>query len=66
MMIALIKAIIGVSIILGGWLWVQNRWRIVTGAASDVDVLAGRIGCHGCGCKMHCENLPTHDPTHDG
>ncbi len=32
MIVAFIKAVIGISVILGGWLTVQTVWRYVTGA----------------------------------
>ncbi len=56
MTIALIKATIGICIILVGWLLVQRRWRSVVGVSDEEDALAGRLGCHGCGCKSPCED----------
>lgn len=51
-----IKAAIGISVILGGWLAVQVAWRKVCGSAPDEDALAGRLGCHGCDCHRQCKN----------
>ncbi len=55
MIVAFIKAVISVSVILGGWLAVQRAWRYATGASPDEDALAGRIGCRGCDCWSQCE-----------
>ncbi len=44
--------IAGIVILSVGWIGVQNRWRRTFPEAftdsSDPDVLAGRMGCHGC------------------
>jgi hypothetical protein len=56
MMLALLKAVIGVSAILCGWLSVQMLWRWSTGVSPSQDALAGRLGCHGCGCHDRCKN----------
>jgi len=53
---AWLKAVIGVSAILCGWLTVQMAWRWVTGASPNEDALGGRLGCHGCGCHERCES----------
>ena len=59
MTLAMLKATTGICIILGGWLLVQRLWRIVAGVPADQDALAGRLGCHSCGCKSPCENETT-------
>jgi hypothetical protein len=58
----------GIVVLLAlGWVAVQGAWRrAFAGLASDPDVLAGRMGCHGtpsngadagagCGCKQACD-----------
>jgi hypothetical protein len=50
-----LKAVIGISAILCGWLTVQMAWRRFAGASPSEDPLAGRLGCHGCGCHVRCE-----------
>ena len=38
-----------------GWVGVQNAWRrAFPSACSDPDVLAGRLGCHGCDSTNGC------------
>lgn len=38
------------------WLTVQLAWRrVFPDASGDPDALAGRLGCHGCGCTNVCE-----------
>jgi hypothetical protein len=51
----LIKAVTGISAILGGWLTVQMVWRSITGASADKDALDGRLGCQSCDCRSQCE-----------
>ncbi len=56
MLAASIKAIVGITVILGGWIWVQNAWRrVFPGTPVGEDVLAGRISCHNCTCNSPCE-----------
>ena len=51
-----IKAFIGIMVIFGGWLLVQTAWRrVFPGLPADEDVLAGRMGCHGCHCATPCK-----------
>ena len=39
-----------------GWVGVQLAWRrVFPDASGDPDALAGRMGCHGCGCTNVCE-----------
>lgn len=65
MIVAFIKALIGISVILGGWLAVQRAWRYVTGASPDEDALAGRLGCQGCDCWSQCEGTESPDSEND-
>ncbi len=51
-MFEIFKAVVGISMILGGWIAVQAAWRRHVGAAPCQDALAGRLGCHGCGCQL--------------
>jgi len=52
-----LRAVAGLGLILGAWLLVQSVWRrAFPGTPADEDVLAGRLGCHGCTCSEHCEN----------
>ena len=55
MMEAAVKAVLGITVILGGWLMVQTIWRHTTGASPSEDPLAGRLGCHGCDCQSQCK-----------
>jgi len=51
-----LKAIIGITVILSGWLLVQTAWRqVFPGTPADEDILAGRLGCHGCSRQDSCE-----------
>ncbi len=53
-----LKAILGILVILGGWLLVQAAWRrTFPGVPADEDVLAGRIGCRGCPRDSSCNPL---------
>ncbi len=57
MLTTAIKAILGISVILGGWLLVQLAWRrVFPGIPPGEDVLANRIGCHQCSCATPCDN----------
>jgi len=51
--------VIGVGAILMlmvAWIGVQTAWRRVFPATDgDPDVLAGRMGCHGCEDSDHCD-----------
>jgi hypothetical protein len=45
-----------IAILCAVWLGVQLAWRrAFPDAAGDPDALAGRMGCHGCGCTDVCE-----------
>ena len=56
MLAASIKAIVGIIVILGGWIMVQNAWRrVFPGIPAGEDVLASRISCHNCTCNSPCE-----------
>jgi hypothetical protein len=41
------------------WLGVQRLWWRAFPNASDPDALAGRLGCHGCGCTDSCRREHT-------
>ena len=51
--------IFGIIVLSLAWLGVQLAWRrVFPGASADADALAGRLGCHGCGCTDVCEERP--------
>jgi hypothetical protein len=45
-----------VTIVVVVWVGVQSAWRRTfrEGDGGDPDALAGRLGCHGCGCASPC------------
>ena len=46
----------GIVMLCVAWLAVQLAWRrVFPDASGDPDALAGRLGCHGCGCTNVCE-----------
>jgi hypothetical protein len=51
-----IKAVVGVTAILCGWLAVQQVWRHNARLPAGQDALSGRLGCHGCDCHQRCGN----------
>ena len=54
MLANLLTALLGITTILVCSLLVQAAWRrVFPGLAPDEDVLAGRLGCHGC--KSPCQ-----------
>jgi len=58
MILTSLKAILGIVVILGGWILVQQAWRrVFPGTTPGDDVLADRIGCHQCPgpCDSPCE-----------
>ena len=58
MLTTAIKTVLGIIVIFGGWLLVQAAWRrVFPGVAVDEDILAGRIGCHGCTQDSSCDQL---------
>lgn len=59
---------LGIAILAGGWLAVQQAWqRSFPEAHADPDPLAGRMGCHGCAAADECERHDGRrpDPTPD-
>ena len=49
------KAVVGITVIAGGWLTVQIAWqRVFAGAFTAPDARANGVGCHGCG-RASCE-----------
>jgi hypothetical protein len=41
------------------WIGVQRAWRkSFPEVGNEPDVLAGRLGCHGCGRAEHCPQRP--------
>jgi hypothetical protein len=49
-------ALLAVALIAALWAGVQIAWRrTFPHACSDPDVLAGRMGCHGCDTAEACE-----------
>ena len=75
MFINAITAILAITTIVVLWLLVQVAWRrVFPGTPADEDVLAGRLGCHGCKCKLPCAEKnclrdhapapPTNQPEH--
>jgi hypothetical protein len=48
------------------WVGVQLAWRrVFPDACADPDVLAGRMGCHGCNSAEVCETRAA-DPSRRG
>ena len=44
-----------IAVVMVAWVGVQSAWRrAFPEALADPDVLAGRMGCHGCGCTDVC------------
>lgn len=57
LLLEFLKAAVGLGAVLLLWLGVQLAWRrTFPGTPADEDVLAGRLGCHGCTCSTPCEN----------
>lgn len=53
----LLKAMLGIAVVLGIWLLVQRAWLLCFPSPnSDADALAGRTDCHSCSCESPCEN----------
>jgi len=45
-----------IATLCAAWLGVQLAWRrVFPDTSGDPDALAGRLGCHGCGCTSVCE-----------
>jgi hypothetical protein len=45
-----------IAVLCAAWLCVQLAWRrVFPDVSGDPDALAGRLGCHGCGCTNICE-----------
>jgi hypothetical protein len=57
----LLKALLGIGVILGAWILVQRSFRRSAGLSADADPLGGHFRCHGCKCEGTCENRTTHD-----
>jgi hypothetical protein len=54
-----VTGLVAMVAISAGWLGVQRAWqRAFPDASGDSDALAGRMGCHGCGCADACERRP--------
>ena len=54
-----IIAVVGLSLLLTGWVWVQAAWRRAFNEdGGDEDVLARRMSCDGCTCagKQACKS----------
>jgi len=51
----LIKATLGITVIMIAWLAVQFVFARRMGTPAGEDVMAGRSGCHGCTCQTPCE-----------
>ena len=51
--------LLGIGMVIGlmlGWVAVQAAWgKTFPEEMTDSDVLAHRLGCHGCGCSTVCE-----------
>lgn len=62
----LLKASIGIALLLGAWLAVLSAWRRVFPTCSDEDVLARRTVCRGLGNRCACKPGGTEHTTEDG
>ncbi|TWT79036.1 hypothetical protein CA13_04330 [Planctomycetes bacterium CA13] len=51
-----LKPVIGITLIMGGWLVVQAIWRRFSELPAGADALGGRVGCHSCKCSEPCDN----------
>ncbi|MEM9586003.1 MAG: hypothetical protein AAGA03_01875 [Planctomycetota bacterium] len=51
----LFKSLTGISILAIALLVVQTLLAKFHRIPSDEDPLAGRLGCHGCGCESACK-----------
>ena len=48
--------VLGVVLVAVAWVAVQLAWRrVFAGVSAEPDALAGRTGCHGCGCTVDCD-----------
>lgn len=52
---SLLKATLGISVVTLGLLIVQTMLARTNKTPTGKDPLAGRLGCHGCGCGNVCE-----------
>ena len=50
-----IKALIGITIILTGWLLVQSAWRKMFLVDPETNDAPERLSCHGCSCHSPCQ-----------
>ena len=49
-------AVLAMVVLAVAWVGVQSAWRrTFPGAMADPDVLAGRMGCHGCDSTEDCD-----------
>jgi len=51
-----VTGLAAIAIVLVCWVGVQSAWnKTFPDPAGDPDALAGRLGCHGCGCATPCD-----------
>jgi hypothetical protein len=63
----LLKASIGIALLLGAWLAVLCAWRrVFPGTSPGDDVLAGRTVCRGLGHRCSCQPDGPDHSTGDG
>lgn len=60
MLFELLKALLGIAVILTIWIGIQRAFRRAAGLAADADPLAGHVRCHGCKCEGECDNRNQH------
>jgi hypothetical protein len=66
-MIEITKAILGVTILMCGWLSVQMVWqRVFANSIADGQSMFGRCGCKNC-CRSKCQRAgqTSEKPKHD-
>lgn len=56
MLLELLEAVLGIAVILGGWIAVQRCSQRSAGRPADADPLDGYFRCHGCTCDGACDN----------
>lgn len=60
MLTSYLTGMAAIVVIMVVWVGIQGAWRrAFPETFSDPDVLAGRMGCHGCGCTDVCARTLT-------
>ena len=60
MLVSYATGLVAIVVVAVVWVGIQIAWRkVFPGVSSDPDVLAGRMGCHGCGRAEVCDKEGT-------